>query len=36
MGLAAEDPQDPATTLAYDELSVIAKSVSDGYCSVLM
>jgi hypothetical protein len=30
LGLAAEDPQDPPTTLAYDELSVIAKSISDG------
>lgn len=30
IGLAAEDPQDPATTLAYDELGVIAKSVSEG------
>lgn len=30
LGLAAEDPQDPPTTLAYDELSVIAKSISEG------
>ncbi|MGR2824510.1 hypothetical protein FY048_03080 [Acinetobacter sp. 1124_18A] len=30
IGLAAEDPQDPPTTLAYDELGVIAKSVSEG------
>ncbi|MCH7336767.1 translocation/assembly module TamB domain-containing protein [Acinetobacter sp. NIPH 2699] len=30
IGLAAEDPQDIATTVTYDELSLIAKSVSDG------
>ncbi|NAR59970.1 translocation/assembly module TamB domain-containing protein [Acinetobacter haemolyticus] len=30
IGLAAEDPQDPATTVTYDELSLIAKSISDG------
>ncbi|NIE94926.1 hypothetical protein F3J02_00255 [Acinetobacter sp. Tr-809] len=30
IGLAADDPQDPATTVTYDELSVIAKSISEG------
>ena len=30
IGLAADDPQEPATTMTYDELSLIAKSVSDG------
>ena len=30
IGLAADDPQYPATTMNYDELSLIAKSVSDG------
>ena len=30
IGLAAEDPQDPATTVIYNELGLIAKSVSDG------
>ncbi|MBH2001088.1 MAG: translocation/assembly module TamB domain-containing protein [Moraxellaceae bacterium] len=30
IGLAADDPQDIATTVTYDELSLIAKSVSDG------
>ncbi|MCU4356862.1 translocation/assembly module TamB domain-containing protein [Acinetobacter ursingii] len=30
IGLAATDPQDPASTLSYDQLSVIAKSVSQG------
>ncbi|WP_130804767.1 translocation/assembly module TamB domain-containing protein [Acinetobacter ihumii] len=30
IGLAAADPQDPASTLNYDQLSVIAKSVSQG------
>ena len=30
LGLAADDPQDAATTMKYDELSLIAKSVSDG------
>ena len=30
IGLAAADPQDPASTLSYDQLSVIAKSVSQG------
>ncbi|UUM26829.1 translocation/assembly module TamB domain-containing protein [Acinetobacter colistiniresistens] len=30
IGLAADDPQDPATTVTYDELSLIAKSISEG------
>jgi len=30
IGLAPDDPQDIATTVTYDELSLIAKSVSDG------
>lgn len=30
IGLAAADPQDPATTVTYDELSLIAKSVGEG------
>lgn len=30
IGLAADDPQDSATTVTYDELSLIAKSISDG------
>ncbi|SPL69324.1 translocation/assembly module TamB domain-containing protein [Acinetobacter stercoris] len=30
IGLTAADPQDPASTMNYDELSLIAKSVSDG------
>lgn len=30
IGLAAADPQDIATTVTYDELSLIAKSVNDG------
>ncbi|MDQ9011068.1 translocation/assembly module TamB domain-containing protein [Acinetobacter gerneri] len=30
IGLAAADPQDPASTLNYDQMSVIAKSVNDG------
>lgn len=29
-GLAPDDPQDIATTVSYDELSLIAKSVNDG------
>lgn len=30
IGLAADDPQDPATTLAYDDLSLIVKSIQEG------
>lgn len=30
IGLAASDPQDPASTLSYNQLSVIAKSVPQG------
>ena len=30
LGLAPDDPQDIATTVTYDELSLIAKSVNDG------
>lgn len=30
IGLAPDDPQDIATTVTYDELSLIAKSVNDG------
>ncbi|MCU4581518.1 translocation/assembly module TamB domain-containing protein [Acinetobacter gyllenbergii] len=30
IGLAADDPQDPATTVTYDELSLVAKSISEG------
>ena len=30
VGLAAADPDDPASTLQYDEASVIVKSVADG------
>ena len=30
IGIAAEDPQDPGSTLRYDEISVIAKSVPQG------
>lgn len=30
IGLAADDPQDPASTMKYDQLSLIAKSLNDG------
>ena len=30
IGLAADDPQDIATTVTYDELSLIAKSINEG------
>ncbi|RZG71943.1 hypothetical protein EXU29_12535 [Acinetobacter wuhouensis] len=30
IGLAAEDPNDPSTSMEYDEASVIAKSIKDG------
>ncbi|WP_419820505.1 translocation/assembly module TamB domain-containing protein [Acinetobacter sp.] len=30
IGIAAEDPNDPSTSMNYDEASVIAKSIKDG------
>ncbi|HAK32474.1 MAG TPA: hypothetical protein DCM30_05620, partial [Acinetobacter radioresistens] len=30
IGMAAEDPQEVSTAVRYDELSVIAKSISEG------
>ena len=30
IGIAAEDPNDPSTSMNYDEASIIAKSIADG------